>query len=599
MRITAFLLLTSLGAAAQVSVGVPGNRVITLAGQPAGARSANNARSAPADSPILVNMPLSAGQALEITATGAVDGYGPEGRTGCNDSYVAEYAITRIVTPCRALIGVFLADTTRAQPAAGIDFSGDARHQPILRPLIQQPFFIGSGVTPTGDRKAFVVPAGATRLFLSPLGNANSSGEFTATVRVVSLPETPSNPIRVSGVSVISLANQPAGTLSSNNNARIAPMHSPAQLGMPLLGGQVLRIVATGAVDGYGPDGRTGCNDSFSAEFAVARVDARCRALIGVFLADSARSQPPNLNFTGATRNTVRVEPLIQQPFLIGSGYTDGGDRKEFVVPVGATRLYFASMGNPQTPGFFTVTVSPVAAATPVVERSGIVRAAGYGGGTAAAGSLLSIFGSNLADVSESATSVPLPIQISQTRVYINLRPAPLFFTSSGQINAQIPWEFANDTSVQLVVVRNGAASLPAPVDLAAASPGIFLLRENAGVVVNATNGQLADQEKPVRGGDTLVIYASGLGPVTGTVRTGAPASSTELEPLQAPVEASLQLAGQTVTLPVQFAGSAPGFIGVNQVNAAVPVGTPAGVGSLKLRTRGVDSNSVLIAVQQ
>lgn len=598
MRITAFLLLTSLGAAAQVSVGVPGNRVITLAGQPAGTRSANNARSAPADSPILVNLPLTAGQVLEITATGAVDGYGPDGRTGCSDSFVAEFSVTRILASCRGLVGVFLADTTRTQPAAGIDFTGDARNIPILRPLVQQPFFIGSGVTPTGDKKAFVVPAGATRLFLSPLGNANSAGEFTATVRVVSLPETPSNPVRVSGVSVINLANQAAGTLSLNNS-RIAPMHSPAQAGLPLLGGQVLRIVATGSVDGVGPDGRPSCSDSFSAEFSIARVDTRCRALVGVFLADSVRSQPPNLNFTGATRNTVRVEPLIQQPFLVGGGYTDAGEIKEFVVPVGATRLYFASMGNVQTPGFFTVTVSPVAAATPVVQRSGVVRAAGYGGGAAAAGSLLSIFGSNLADVSESATTVPLPIQISQTRVYINLRPAPLFFTSSGQINAQIPWEFASDTSVQLSVVRGGAASLPVPVDLTAASPGIFLLRENVGVVVNATNGQLADQEKPVRGGDTLVVYASGLGPVAGNVTTGAPASSTELEPLQAPVEATLTVGGQPVPLAVQFAGSAPGFIGVNQVNATVPAGTPAGVGSLKLRTRGVDSNSVLIAVQQ
>jgi len=84
--------------------------------------------------------------------------------------------------------------------------------------------------------------------------------------------------------------------------------------------GQALRIVATGSVDGSGPEGRVGCNDETSAEYSIARVDTRCRALVGVFVADTTRAQPPGLNFTGATRNTIRVEPLLQQPFLIGSG---------------------------------------------------------------------------------------------------------------------------------------------------------------------------------------------------------------------------------------------------------------------------------------
>lgn len=588
-----------MGLAAQVTVVVPGNRVITLAGQPAGTQSAASGRSAPADSPIAVGMALTAGQALEITATGAVDGTGPDGSAGCRATYTAEFSVARVTTLCRALVGMFLADTRRPQPGAGVEYGGDAREIPVQRPLLQQPFLIGSGTTATGVKKAFVVPAGATRLYLSPVGNARSVGEFTVTVRSGAEPETPGNPVRVSAVSGITLAGQPAGTVAQANDARIAPLYSPVLVNTPLTGGQVLRIVATGNVEGTGPDGAEGCTDRFSAEFGIARVDTRCRALVGVFLADTARSQPPNLTFTGATRNTVRVEPLLQQPFLIGSGYTDGGELKQFVTPVGATRLYLAAVGRATLDGHFTVTVSPSGGTTPVVERTGVLRAAGFGGGTVAAGSIVSIFGSNFAAATETAGSVPLPVRIGQTRVYLNLLAAPLYFTSSGQVNAQIPWELAGETSAQLVVVRNGAASLPVPVDLAPASPGIFLIRENTGVVVNAVTGQLVDAQSGVRTGDTLVIYASGLGPVTGATGTGVPASSTELEPTQQPVEATLTVGGQETRMTVLFAGSAPGFIGVNQVNAVVPDTRAAGVGVLKLRTRGAESNGVRIAVEQ
>lgn len=582
---------------AQVQVAVPGNRVITLAGQPAGTRSINNARSAPADSPIQVGIPLVPGQALQITVTGAVDGNGPDGRLGCTDSDLPEFSVSRVTTLCRALVGMFLADSTRPQPAAGLDYRGDGREIAVQRPLLQQPFLIGSGTTSTGDRKAFIVPSGATRLFLAPVGTPTSAGQFNATVSVTNEPETPTNPVRVSAIGVIQLAGQLAGTLSGNN-ARIAPFYSPSQVAVPLAPGQVLRIVATGSVDSTGPDGAAGCSESFSAEFALARIDTRCRALVGVFLADTQRTQPPNLNYTGATRNTVRVEPLIQQPFLIGGGYTDAGELKQFVVPSGATRLYLASMGSASDSGSFTATVSPVATTTPVVERSGIVRAAGFKAGAPSAGSIAAIFGSSLAGETGSAANVPLPVLIGQTRVYLNLRPAPLYFTSSNQVNVQIPWELASESGAQLVVVRNGAASMPVPVELAPASPGIFLVRENAGVVVN-TAGLLVDQQTPVRAGDVLVIYASGLGPVVGEVGSGVPASNSVLEPTQQPVQATLTVGGQAVPLRVLFAGSAPGFIGVNQVNVLVPDSVPAGVGALKLSTRGLDSNEVSIAVQQ
>jgi uncharacterized protein (TIGR03437 family) len=580
---------------AQVQVTVPANAVIQLAGQPSGTRSANNSRSAPADSPVQVNLSFSAGQTLYFEASGAVDGAGPDGRVSCSDSLVAEHGVSRVDAACRSLVGVFLSDTARAQPPS-LDFRGDARNLPELRPLLQQPFFVGSGVVADGSPRGVVVPAGATRLFLSPIAFGNSTGSFFVRVRIGNAVEIPSNPVRVSGVSVITLVQQSAGVSSRNRGS--APMSSPPIANVALVPGQALRIMATGSVDGAGPDGRLNCSDEASAEYSIARVDTRCRALVGVFVADTTRAQPPGLNFTGATRNAVRVEPLLQQPFLIGSGFTDSGELKQFIVPQGATRLAFGVIGFDTSVGFFLVTVSPDAPTTPTLLRTGITRAAGFGTGALSAGSIASLFGTNFAPTTVSAGTVPLPTQLGQTRVYFNLKPAPLYFTSSGQVNAQVPWELSNETSVQAVVVRNGAASLPVPVALSAASPGIFLIRENVGVVVNAATGQLVDQQSGIGRGGALVVYASGLGAVNGSVVTGAPASSVELEPTRQPVEALLEVAGQVVPLSVLFAGSAPGFIGVNQVNVLIPSSAPTGTASFRLRTNGAESNSVLIAVQ-
>jgi uncharacterized protein (TIGR03437 family) len=51
--------------------------------------------------------------------------------------------------------------------------------------------------------------------------------------------------------------------------------------------------------------------------------------------------------------------------------------------------------------------------------------------------------------------------------------------------------------------------------------------------------------------------------------------------------------------LPVLFAGLAPGFIGLYQVNVTIPASTPPGLGiPLALKAGGQQSNSVLVALQ-
>src|SRR5580765_7617788 len=78
-------------------------------------------------------------------------------------------------------------------------------------------------------------------------------------------------------------------------------------------------------------------------------------------------------------------------------------------------------------------------AQTPVVSPGGVGNAAN-GLSTVTPGSLVSIFGSNLASGLAVADSIPLATTLSGVSVTFNGIQAPLLFVSGGQINAQLPW---------------------------------------------------------------------------------------------------------------------------------------------------------------
>jgi hypothetical protein len=65
---------------------------------------------------------------------------------------------------------------------------------------LKQPFFIGDGLTGTGTGAVqdFIVPSGATRLFLGTMdafGWFDNSGQFTVTVNGATQPPPPSSSV--------------------------------------------------------------------------------------------------------------------------------------------------------------------------------------------------------------------------------------------------------------------------------------------------------------------------------------------------------------------------------------------------------------------
>ncbi len=178
------------------AVRVPGHANPWLAGAPDGT-TARRADKAPDHSPVLVDLPHTAG-CTELTfeargGTSNVPGCpancGPtDGRGMADHEGGAENGIAAARMPMNTLVGVFLGP---AVPAAGsepegLDFGQLGLEVPRLAPKLAQPFFIGDGQTSTGERQRFVVPAGATRLFLGSMDGytwSNNSGFFDVEVR--------------------------------------------------------------------------------------------------------------------------------------------------------------------------------------------------------------------------------------------------------------------------------------------------------------------------------------------------------------------------------------------------------------------------------
>ncbi len=100
-----------------------------------------------------------------------------------------------------------------------------------------------------------------------------------------------------------------------------------------------------------------------------------------------------------------------------------------------------------------------------------IVNANGFQPGPAAAGSIVALFGSNLAPLAAQASSLPWPKVLEDTSVFINGTAAPLLYVSPTQINAQIPND-AKPGQATVTVVSGGRVFPPVQISIKSARAG-------------------------------------------------------------------------------------------------------------------------------
>jgi uncharacterized protein (TIGR03437 family) len=239
-------------------------------------------------------------------------------------------------------------------------------------------------------------------------------------------------------------------------------------------------------------------------------------------------------------------------------------------------------------------------APVPSISTGGVVNSASSAGGAPLApGSLATAYGSFLLPTGASAASTPLPTALLGLSMQFGANlPAPLFYAGAMQVNLQVPWEVAGQSQVALTATLGGRPGPALTVSLAPYSPGIFSTNSQGtgqGDIFDLSY-RLVDSTNPATAGSTYVqIYATGLGAVSNTPRSGSASPGSALaETTTTPL---VTIGGAPA--PVSFSGLAPGLVGVYQVNVQVPAAASRGAAvPVVLTIGGTPSNTVSMAVQ-
>jgi minor extracellular serine protease Vpr len=217
-----------------------------------------------------------------------------------------------------------------------------------------------------------------------------------------------------------------------------------------------------------------------------------------------------------------------------------------------------------------------------------IVDAATFAQGKPVApGSYVSIFGSALSAVTDSTPTATLPLALDSVLLSFDVPsanisvPGHLIYVSPGQVNAQVPWELQGQSSAQVKVTMsspNGgyAYGNVYTLPLATYAPAFF------------------GQPAPAQRGDTISLYANGLGPVTNQPPSGDPAPTVPLAKTTSPVTVTI---GGT-SAPVSYSGLAPGFAGLYQINVTVPTSLSTGAYPITISVGAQTSTPSTIAIQ-
>ena len=249
-----------------------------------------------------------------------------------------------------------------------------------------------------------------------------------------------------------------------------------------------------------------------------------------------------------------------------------------------------------QTNGLGFYQLNAQAPATTVSAASGMAPVA--------PGSIVSIYGSNLATTGTSATTVPLPTNLGGTSVTITdgsgaTAALGLFYAGPNQINAEVPETASTGTATLTITTPSGTQT--ASVMLAAVAPGLFTANQSgkgvaaAQLVTNQSNGQQTTVDifnAPCAAGACVGIPLDVSSGNTALVLFG-----TGIQNRASLSDVTVMIGGQA--LPGFYAGPAPMFTGLDQVNVLLPASL-AGSGTVNITVSisGTQSNVVTATFQ-
>ncbi len=235
-------------------------------------------------------------------------------------------------------------------------------------------------------------------------------------------------------------------------------------------------------------------------------------------------------------------------------------------------------------------------AAAPVLTTGSTVNAFyRVSGGPLSPGTIVEMYGSGLGSSAAGTGAPPLPLAFNGTSVLVGGLSAPLFYVSDGQLDVQIPSELLATQQYPILVLVNGAVALPDQLDIVQLQPAVDVETDGTLVAQHGADFSLVTTAKPAKPGELLVIYLLGMGATNPSVPSGAAAPSNPL----ANVTASPTINVDGNSADVYFAGLAPGFSGLYQVDFFVPANARSGNLTVTISQNGVPTNTTTLPVSQ
>jgi uncharacterized protein (TIGR03437 family) len=256
--------------------------------------------------------------------------------------------------------------------------------------------------------------------------------------------------------------------------------------------------------------------------------------------------------------------PELQGTYLFGD-YCNGniwGYRNGQTVRFLTTNQSISAFGQDEQGEVYVVdltgTVSRLTAVAAPFQVRSVTSAASFQP-SLSSGAIGTIFTTNLPGITTTtaAERYPLPTTLNGVTVRLNGNLVPLYAVTPTQINFFTPYALPS-VQATLTVTVNGVTAPSPVVPLNEVAPALFTAD---GVFAAAT----------VQSG-IATLYATGLGDVTNRPANGAAAPTSPLAMTRFPVTATI--GGSPAE--VFFAGLAPGFAGLYQINARLPAGAGA-----------------------
>lgn len=334
---------------------------------------------------------------------------------------------------------------------------------------------------------------------------------------------------------------------------------------------------------------------------------------LGAVTAQGTASNPVSVSIGGVAAQVTYAGTAIaanypsgEAPAILGLVSAGLGGLYEIhaVVPSGvasgAAAVIVSAAGQSSPPGV-TMAIAGGPATGPVPVPAGVVNAASFakdstGAGAAVApGSLIQVYSSLVGATAASAEGAPFPASLGGVSVTFDGISAPIqSVVPTGAfpfINVQLPFEITNSTT-SMVVMVNGVPSAPMNVPVTPQAPGVFTsppdgqhnaifvyldpVSNTAKIAAPASQASaFTIPVAPIPRGTSGFFYATGLGALNPSLTDGTAPSLTSTTVYNAAQMPSALVGG--VPAQVIFAGQAPGYPGVNQINITIPANAPTG----------------------